>query len=50
MEGPRTAPQSYLGLVLEKLRRVSSGATRVTWPRGRRSLLGKEAADFGLEV
>lgn len=28
MEGSRAAPQPYLGLVLEKLRRVSPGADR----------------------
>lgn len=51
MEWPGAAPQLYLGLVLEKLRRVSLGAISVTWPRGCRSLLGsKEAADFGFEV
>lgn len=50
MEGSRAAPQPYLGLVLEKLRRVSPGAIRVTWPRGRGSRPGKEAADFGFGV
>lgn len=46
MERPGTAPQPYLGLVLEKLRGVSPGAVWVTWPRGRGSCPGKEAADF----
>lgn len=41
MEVPRTVPQPYLGLVLEKLRRVSRGAITLTWPRGRGGRRGR---------
>lgn len=44
MAGPGV-PQPHLGWSC-KLRWVSPGAIRATWPRGR-GRLGKEAADFG---
>lgn len=49
MELPGSAPPPYLGLVLEKLRRVSPGEVGAPGP-GVRKPPGKEAADFGAGV